>query len=145
MSTDATGTAVQQALVETALKKAGLLWVHIPRSGHDDLRQAHALWYAWLHGTVYLLTGPGEQQDPGLSGTDSVRLLVPSKDTRQRLLAVDAGVSRLDPADPDWDEATSSLARRRLNLHQPTTASRRWQEPAYHLYRLRPSGEATRR
>jgi hypothetical protein len=57
---------LDQALVEEATKKSGLIWVRgisVPApSGPDDEVPAQALWHVWHDGAACLVgDGPGEQ------------------------------------------------------------------------------------
>lgn len=121
----------QRALLDEALKKGALVWVEIGG-------RSHARWHAWTNDHVYLLTGPGEQPDPGLGLVRSVSVLVRSKDNRHRLIGFDADVSVVGPPDGDWGPATSELARVRLNLEDAEHAPERWATLAFAIYRLNP-------
>lgn len=121
----------QRAILDEALKKGALVWLEVGG-------RSHARWHAWTDGHVYLLTGDGEQPDPGLSVGQPVRVVVRSKDNRHRLIAFDADLSELTADDTDWDDATSELAKARLNLADADSAASRWATPDYTIYRLRP-------
>ncbi len=121
----------QRAILDEGLKKGALVWLQLGS-------RSHARWYAWADGHVYLLTGRDEQPDPGVTPGEPVRVVVRSKDNRHRMLAFDADVSRLLPADADWSQATSELAKARLNLSSSNAAGDRWSEPGFVLYRLDP-------
>lgn len=122
------------ALLDEAMKRSALVWLDV--SGHS-----RAVWHAWLDGRGYLLTGGGEQPDPGLENGQMVSVVVPSKDTRQLLVTFDAGVTRLLPGDEDWGAATAELVKARLNLVNAEGAASRWAtDPGFTLYRLRPTG-----
>jgi len=55
-----TSELLDQALVEEATKKSGLIWVRGPGS------PARALWHAWHEGAACVVgDGPGEQPLPG--------------------------------------------------------------------------------
>lgn len=124
------------ALVDEAFKKAGLIWV---RTGAFPGGQA--LWHVWVDGAAYVVTGGDEQPDPGLDDTEVV-VVVRSKDTTSRLLVLGCQASRVASADDDWSAATAELAKVRLNLHEAAAAPQRWRdEPAYRIYRLRPSAD----
>lgn len=130
----------QRALLDEALKKGALVWLYVDVPAALEGR-GQARWYAWTGEHVYLLTGPGEQPDPGVSAGGSVRVVVRSKDNRHRLVAFDAAVSTLQPDDPDWDAATAELAKSRLNLPAADAAPSRWAAASsgVALYRLTPS------
>jgi hypothetical protein len=135
--------AETQALIDEAMRKAGLLWLrwtNRPDAAGSAATAERAFWYAWVDGVCYLLTGAEEQPDPGCADGQSVDVVVPSKDDRHLLVTYTATVTRLQPQDPDWAAATAELAKNRLNLPNPSDAPTRWQDPAYALYRLQPTG-----
>jgi hypothetical protein len=124
------------ALVDEALKKTWLVWVTLP-SGRTQ-----PFWHSWVGGHLYILTGSGEQPDPGLADGDTVRIVVRSKDNSQRLLGLSATAARLQPVDPDWDVATAALATGRLNLPRAEQAPERWAaDPETTIYRLVLTGD----
>lgn len=131
--------SVERALVDEAMKRSDLIWVELDQS--DGSMTSRAVWHVWVEGHGYLLTGGGEQPDPGLREGRTIRVVVRSKDTRQRLVTFDADVSRLAPDDVDWESATAELAKSRLNLAAPEGAATRWATAAdVVLYRLDPTG-----
>lgn len=121
----------QRALLDESLKKSALVWLVVDG-------RTHGRWHSWLHGHLYLLTGPGEQPDPGLVAGTASRIVVRSKDDSRHLLTVDADTSLLRPTDEDWAVATADLAKLRLNLSSPAEAAARWATPEFTLYRLTP-------
>jgi hypothetical protein len=121
----------QRAILDEALKKGALIWLQIGS-------RSHARWHARAGDHVYLLTGPGEQPDPGLASGAAVRVVVRSKDNRHRLIAFDADVSTLQAGDTDWETATAELAKARLNLSDADSAATRWTAQEFALYRLTP-------
>ncbi len=121
------------------MRRSGLIWLQ-----SDDPPRRRALWHAWVEDTAYLLTGGGEQPDPGLGTGEAVHVVVRSKDTEQRLVVFTARASRLLPDNKDWETATAELAKKRLNLHDAAHAPHRWaSQDGYTLYRLEPTGEIT--
>ncbi|MGI8701984.1 MAG: hypothetical protein ACR2JU_12405 [Nocardioidaceae bacterium] len=121
----------QRALLDEASRKSAIVWLCI--DGRSSAR-----WHAWLGGHLYLLTGPGEQPEPGLAESGVARVVVRSKDDGRHLLTVDTDVSVLRPSDEDWAMATAELAKLRLNLSDPAHARERWADPAFTVYRLTP-------
>jgi hypothetical protein len=95
------------ALFAEAASKSGLMWVQPPGD------RAWPFWHAWADDTVYAVSGPGEQTLPWLPG--EVLLLLRSKDTGGRLLAVQATCEEVGPGDEGWGPATAALAAARLN------------------------------
>lgn len=153
--------ALISSLIDEAMKKSGLIWVHTEQSP-----QGRALWHVWRQGRVYLLcrttdahtsAGAGadpdlqsgansEQPDPGLEEGITVWVVVRSKDNGHRLISFATEPSRLRPTDADWEMATSELAKSRLNLRDPESAPRRWPaDDRYRLYRLTPTGRVGER
>jgi hypothetical protein len=106
------------ALFAEAATKSGLMWVQPPGD------RAWPFWHAWSGETVYAVSGPGEQTLPWLP--DEVRLIVRSKDTGGRLLAVQATVHQIGPTDQEWVSATDALSASRLNATDDVVS--RWAE-----------------
>jgi hypothetical protein len=122
---------LDQALVEEATKKSGLIWVRgndapaLHVQGHDV--PSRALWHVWHDGAACLVgDGPGEQPLPGLvDGGDAV-VTVRSKDKGGRLVAWSAKVVELTPDSPEWDAAVAELKGKRLNAPDGEEMPRRW-------------------
>jgi hypothetical protein len=95
------------ALFAEAANKSGLLWVDVPGD------RAWPAWHAWADDTVFIVSGPGEQQLPWLP--DEVGLILRSRDTGGRLLKVRASVRTVTPDDALWAAATEALKASRLN------------------------------
>lgn len=71
-----TDELLDQALVEEATKKSGLVWVR-----GADVPSARALWHVWHEGAACLVgDGPGEQPLPGLADGAFAEVTVRSKD-----------------------------------------------------------------
>jgi hypothetical protein len=129
--------AAGSALIDEAMKKSGLIWL-----GEVGAERKRAYWYAWLDGKIYLLTGGGEQPDPGLRERSEVDVLARSKDTWHRLVMFRARVTLLLATDSDWPEASAELAKGRLNLPDAEGAPERWAaDRNTRCYRLTPTGE----
>jgi hypothetical protein len=122
------------ALIAEATKRAGLIWITVPGS------RARAVWHVWQQGAAYLLTGPGEQDVPGLAAAGLVTVEVPSKDTGGGLVGWTAEVSRVAPGSAEWSGIIGALLAGRLN--EPTDAGEtspagRWAHRGA-VYRLSP-------
>ena len=120
------------ALLAEAGKKSGLLWVDIPGD------RPWPAWHAWLDGTAYVVTGPGEQQLPALPADLAVTFR--SKDTGGRLVTMPARAAVLTPEDERWEPATTALKASRLNAPAGDIVAR-WAAEAT-VYALTPHGEA---
>lgn len=123
------------ALVEEATKRAGLVWV-----GLADDEPREVVWHVWHEGSAYVLTGPGEQPDPGFGEVPLATVAVPSKDKRSRLVVWIAVVERIAPDTPTWTSAVAAIAPKRLNLPDGEAAPARWAATC-RLYRLTPTGD----
>ena len=62
-----------------------------------------------------MLTGPGEQDVPGLAGAAQVTVTVASKDTGGLLVRWTARVSRVEPGSAEWPGIIGALLAGRLN------------------------------
>lgn len=123
--------AAMTALVTEAAAKSSLLWVR-PAPG-----RAWAAWYVWLDGAAYLVSGPGEQQLPPLTG--AVDVILRSRDTWARLLTLRATATAVTPDDPAWPAVTTALKAQRLNAPDPDRLIQRWAE-SNAITRLTPTG-----
>lgn len=129
------GSVLDQALVEEATKKSGLVWVRGPEG------PSRGLWHVWHEGAVCLVGGPGEQPLDGLSLTDggTATVTVRSKDKGGRLVAWPARVHELTPGGEQWEAAVGELKGKRLNAPDADTISERWARECVVL-RLVPDG-----
>jgi hypothetical protein len=123
------------ALIAEATKRAGLIWITVPGG------RARPAWHVWRE-AAYVLTGPGEQDVPGLAAGGQVTVEVPSKDTGASLVSWTARVSRVDPGSAEWSAIIGALLAGRLN--EPAGAgvpspAERWAR-AGNVYRLVPGG-----
>ena len=111
---------LDQALVEEATKKSGLVWVR--GSG-----PARALWHVWHEGALYLVgDGPGEQPLPGVDDGSTAEVTVRSKDKGGRLVAWTAAVTELAPRSDAWESAVAELKGKRLNAPDGERMTERW-------------------
>jgi hypothetical protein len=139
---------MNEALVDEAMKKSGLVWLTLP-----DLPQPRAAWHLWHEGTAYVLTGgEGEQPLPGLPEATQVTVTVRSKDKGGMLLTWVADVAEVTPDSPEWDEIIPLVAKERLNarpqhgeIHEGDAAHNpvpRWARESW-LLKLTPTGTAS--
>ena len=116
--------ASRLALIAEATKRAGLIWITVPGHGGPGGARAgageaapgrpRAAWHVWRD-AAYVLTGPGEQDVPGLGDAGQVTVTVPSKDTGGLLMRWTARVSRVEPDSAEWPEIIGALLAARLN------------------------------
>lgn len=116
-----TQTLLDQALVEEATKKSGLIWVR--GAGVAE----RALWHAWIDGSAYVVGGgPGEQPLDGLADGGTATVLVRSKDKGGRLVTWTARVREIPPGSAAWDTAVAELKGKRLNAPDGEAMPARW-------------------
>lgn len=133
------GAGIVDGALDAALKKGTIAWLQLAPNDRDPENTGHPvrqprynaghefpIWFGYEDGTIYVLTGSGEQQVPGLTDAASVTLIARSKDKRSRVAAVDCTVATL-PKDGAWDRiARDILIGRRLNLKGGEAAIDRW-------------------
>ncbi|MDL5203651.1 hypothetical protein [Streptomyces sp. ALI-76-A] len=129
-----TSELLDQALVEEATKKSGLIWVRGPGG------PARALWHVWHEGAACLVgDGPGEQPLPGLAEGTEAEVTVRSKDKGGRLVSWTAKVVEPAPGSPAWDAAVAELKGKRLNAPDGEAMTERWAREC-RVLRLEPTG-----
>jgi hypothetical protein len=125
---------VTSPLIDEAMKKAAVAWVAV--GDNPPL----GLWCLPLDGSLYVVSGPGEQAAPGLA--DSADAVVSLRgDHGGRIVRWAATVSKVDPGSEQWDTVAPQLAGKRLNA--PGTADdvvARWARECV-ISRLAPAGE----
>jgi hypothetical protein len=125
---------LDQALVEEATKKSGLVWVAGPGV------PARALWHVWHEGAACLIgDGPGEQPLPGLVDGGTAEVTVRSKDKGGRLVVWTAKVVELAPDSEAWTAAVAELKGKRLNAPDGEAMPARWAREC-RVLRLEPTG-----
>ncbi|WP_460069191.1 hypothetical protein [Streptomyces sp. YKOK-I1] len=130
-----TSEQLDQALVEEATKKSGLIWVR--GTGEPAAR---ALWHVWHEGAACVVgDGPGEQPLPGLSGGGTAEVTVRSKDKGGRLVSWTAAVVQLAPGSEPWEAAVAELKGKRLNASDGEAMPERWAREC-RVLRLEPTG-----
>jgi hypothetical protein len=120
-------------VVAEGCRKSALVWVTVP----DGPPQA--MWHVWHDDACYVLTGGGEQPDPGLDAARTVLVDVRSKDKGSRLVTWEARVSEILPGSEEWPAVLPALQKARLNTPDGEAAPARWQRES-RLYRLAPTG-----
>jgi len=112
-------TDEQVTLVDQGCRRTGVVWVR----PFDDGRLRPA-WHTWDGEAVLLVSGPGEQSLPGLTGL--VEVVVPSKQTGSRLVTFAARAEQPAPGSPQWEQAATALAAVRLNGLGPAAQVAAW-------------------
>lgn len=119
--------AIVPGPVDAALSKSTIAWVTVPQEDGPDVTKA--VWYGYDLGRLYILTGTGEQEVPGLAqGSKHVKLIVRSKDVQSKVGEVTC-VTQVLPKDANWERiARELLLGRRLNLTDGEKAVERWKK-----------------
>jgi hypothetical protein len=129
-------TLLDQALMEEAAKKSGLVWVRTA-SGEGP---SQALWHAWVDGAVVVVGDGAEQPLPGdLADGGAATVTVRSKDKGGRLVAFPVRASELAPGGEAWTAAVGELKGKRLNAPDAETMTDRWAREC-RVLRLEPVG-----
>lgn len=123
------------ALVAEGGKKAGLLWV-----AADEGARAWPAWHVWADGAALLVCDGLEQPQPELVHGARVRVTLPSKDTRGRLVTFTATANVLRPDTEEWQQAAIALHAQRLNPPDGEAQPARWARES-RVVRLVPTGE----
>jgi hypothetical protein len=121
-------------LIDQAMKKAAIAWISV------DGGPARALWCLPVDGALWVISGPGEQEAPGLAAAD--RALVTLRgDHGGRIVTWPAAVERIAPDSEQWAEVVPQLAGKRLNASgDATSVMARWAAEAA-VSRLTPAGD----
>lgn len=123
-------------LVDEAMKKAAIAWVSVAGGGGQPV------WCMPAAGALWVVTGPGEQQLPGLSGARHA-LVTLRGDHGGRIVTWQASVTRLPPGTEQWDQIAPQLAAKRLNAPGDIAGQvARWASEC-EIHQLTPSGVVT--
>lgn len=121
-------------LIEEAMKKAAIAWISV------DGAPATLVWCLPAEGALWVVTGPGEQDLPGLAGADLAEVTLRG-DHGGRIVTFPASVARLDPAGEEWSAVVPQLAGKRLNAPLAAEAlAARWASECT-VSKLTPTGD----
>lgn len=121
-------------LVEEAMKKAAIAWVAV-----DD-QPTRALWCMAAEGSLWVVTGGGEQDAPGLAAASTAQVTLRG-DHGGRIVTWPAAVARVNPASEQWEQIAPQLAAKRLNASGGAAAvAARWARECT-VVQLTPAGE----
>lgn len=126
---------LDMALVAEGAKKAGLLWLAAGPGA-----RAWPAWHVWVDGAALLVCDGVEQPQPDLVDGARVRVTLPSKDNRARLVAFTATAAVLRPGTQEWQQAATALHAERLNPPDGEAQPARWARES-RVVRLVPTGE----
>jgi hypothetical protein len=120
-------------LIEEGAKRSSVLWLGLPAGWR-------LAWHVWHDGAIYVVTGGGEQELPGLTEAAEVEVVLRSKDSGAELVRFPASVAVVDQASAP--EAVAALAKERLNAADPAHLIEHWARHAA-VVRLTPRPRAT--
>jgi hypothetical protein len=121
-------------VVAEAMKKAAVAWVTVGEA------PPRLLWCLPVDGALYVVSGPGEQEAPGLAGAQIARVTLRG-DHGGRIVTWPAAVTRVDPGSEEWAAVGPQLAAKRLNAPGPAPElMARWAVECA-VNRLTPAGE----
>ena len=125
-------------VVDEAIKKAAVAWVTVADG------PALALWCMPLEGSLYVVSGPGEQSAPGLAEATGATVHLRG-DHGGRIVTWAADVERLTPGGEQWSAVAPQLAGKRLNASGTAEAlAERWAGSGCAIVRLTPAAEPAR-
>jgi hypothetical protein len=118
-------------LITEAMRRAAVAWITVG-SG-----PAVAVWCLWQDDALYVVTGPGEQQVPGLADASTAEVSARG-DHGGLIVTWPAEVRRVVPDDPLWTAVVPALAAKRLNGPPAPELMARWAAGGVAVCRLAP-------
>jgi hypothetical protein len=126
---------VESGVLDEAIKKAAVAWVSVGDG------PALGVWCMPLDGSLYVVSGPGEQTAPGL-GEVSRAAVTLRGDHGGRIVTWVAAVERLAPGTEAWETVAPQLAGKRLNASGTAeSVVARWAGSGCAVVRLTPADE----
>lgn len=117
-------------LIGEAMKKAAVAWIAPGDAGDPDTggppgrggtrgpdavdAAPRLLWCLVAEDVLWVVTGPGEQEAPGLALASRARVTLRG-DHGGRVVTWPATVSRVEPGSEQWEQVVPQLATKRLN------------------------------
>lgn len=125
---------VTHPLIEEATKRAAVAWVTVGSA------PARLVWCMSAEGSLWIVTGDGEQELPGIKTATEVRVTLRG-DHGGRIVTWPATVSRVEPGSEEWARVVPQLASKRLNAAVAGAAlADQWARTG-RVSRLTPAGE----
>lgn len=112
-----------------AVSKGEIVWLTVPPATtgrRPGKAHTQAVWFLYDGGKLYLLSGPGEQDVPGLADAEEVEITARSKDLRSRVARVRATVRRIAVDSEEFGQRAEKMLAGRLNLPDGDAALDRW-------------------
>ena len=119
------------------MRKAAVAWLEVPSRGREEPgTPAYPVWCLWIEDALYVVTGPDEQEAPGLARAAVVHVSARG-DHGGLILTWPARVSRVRPGTDLWAAVAPQLAAKRLNGPPTPALIDRWARSAV-IVRLAP-------
>jgi hypothetical protein len=126
--------AMTHPLIDEAMKKAAIAWVAVGDA------PARALWCLPADDALWVVSGPGEQEMPGLATHTHARVTMRG-DHGGRVVTWPVVVAMIEPGSEQWEQVVPQLAGKRLNAAGTAEeVAARWAAECT-VSRLTPSGE----
>lgn len=120
------------ALFTETARKAGVCWLALPTP--DGRTRDTLAWHVWHDGALLVVSGPDEQQLPGLLDGAEVEVALRSSDTGGLLVRRRCRVTEVRGDDPRWDGCAAAALAGRLNHGDRAATLERWRgSAALHL------------
>jgi hypothetical protein len=107
-ATGDSASALGRALVAEATRKAAVVWVTV------GARPAYAVWCLPVGEALFVVTGAGEQDAPGLTHA-GLAAVTARGDHGGQIVTWPVRVTTVDPSTERWREVVPALAAKRLN------------------------------
>jgi hypothetical protein len=122
------GGEARAALVAAAAPRSRVWWLSYRHPGGTV--EDRLVWGTWKDGALLVVSvsGPEEQELPGIERASGVDVTMRSKDTGGRLVTWGGSVELVQPETESWDRCVDALLGVRLNLSDPGLARRAWAE-----------------
>jgi hypothetical protein len=108
-----------------ALQKGTILWLVVPQP--DGREHSQPVWFVFDKSSLYVLSGPSEQDVPNLATSEEVEIIARSKDMRSLVSRVPATVRVVEKGSDEWTKVIDTAISKRLNLKSFDEARTRWE------------------
>jgi hypothetical protein len=111
---------------KSAMKKGAIVWLVVRQP--DAREHSQPVWFVYDKGSLFVLTGPTEQDVPRLADSPQVEIIARSKDLRSQVARVKATTRVVAPDSDEYERVIATMLGKRLNLRSLEEAKQRWRE-----------------